>query len=372
MELAPTYRTLCATPFKSKRPCRDQLGQAGNCPDQSFGTAFLRQSHQPLFRSRDSAIKDYRRIECRFYHSLENLCRLYGFKKPQKSTAIFPMNIVADFGRIKAELTLVDDSLELILNRDEDSKVSLATVKTFGTGNTLFYLPVAPLYGLLTGEGNKALAELLLSVMAYLYQITGIPHFREDYVYLESIYAMIEEYTADGGYWEDKDEEKYILDHFEMIHVKGDYTLKRMSDKKAADCLGRRTERFKGRNGTDKELLACAKKLAALHIDYPYRSVMDGMQTPNEADDGYIRAEQYLCFYWSSVDCLQDQLLESVNAELNEYGAIEEPVSIQYFDRVQERHLHDMDYERRLFEILHELSDVLYDLEHGKLNGKDQ
>jgi hypothetical protein len=302
-----------------------------------------------------------------------NLCRLYGFEKHRSRDVPYPLNVIQDFNRLKKQLENREAALELVF-MEEDDRRWLVTVKTFDTGRTLFYFPVAPLYDLLKYDKQKAFADLLLSVMAYLHQITGIPHFREDYVYLESIYGMIEEWVTDGDYCEDKQERQFMIDYFEMIYAKGDYTLKRITGKNEVMELEERARRFKAKTETETELLDCANKLVSLHRDHPDRSVMAKMRPPSETDydDGYIRAEQYLCFYWSGVDCLQDQLFDAVNAELNEFGAIEEPVSVQYFDSRQEFTLHDMDYERRLFEVLHGLSDVLYDLEHGKLNGYNQ
>ncbi|RBQ11494.1 hypothetical protein [Pedobacter miscanthi] len=282
----------------------------------------------------------------------------------------YPLNIIQDFNRLKKQLESREAALELVFLQEEERRC-LVTVKTFDTGRTLFYLPVSPLYALLKSRKQKAFADLLLSVMAYLYQITGVPHFREDYVYLEGIYGMIEEWVTDDDYSEDKQERQFMTDHFEMMYARGDYTLGRMSAKKEVMEFEERVRRFKAKTQTETDLLDCANKLVALQRDYPDRSVMERMRPPIETDydDGYIRAEQYLCFYWSGVDCLQDHLFDTVNAELNEYGVIEEPVSIQFFESRQEYPLHDMDYERRLFEILHGLSDVLYDLEHGEPNG---
>jgi hypothetical protein len=304
---------------------------------------------------------------------MQNLCSFYGFEKHRSMDVPYPLNIIQDYNRLKKQLESREAGLELLFV-EEDGQRCLATAKTFDTGRTLFYFPVAPLYDLLKFGGQKAFANLLLSVMAYLHQVTGIPHFREDYIYLGSIYEMTKEWVTDGEYCDDKQEQQFMVDHFEMMYERGDYTLGRMAAKTEADSLEKQAKRFKANTETETELLDCAKKLVGLHRDYPDKSVMENMRPPTETDydDGYIRAEQYLCFYWSGVDCLQDQLFDTVNAELNEYGAIEEPVSIQYFNTVQEKPLHNMDYERRLFEILHGLSDVLYDLEHGKFNGQNQ
>jgi hypothetical protein len=105
-------------------------------------------------------------------------------------------------------------------------------------------------------------------------------------------------------------------------------------------------------------------------LDYSDRSIMDSIYSGAFAldsdGDGLISADQYISFFWSSSDCLYDQLMDSVNAELNEIGSIDEPVSVQFFDTPQPIISHDLSYERCFFDLLHEISDNLNSFEYEK------
>ncbi len=113
-----------------------------------------------------------------------------------------------------------------------------------------------------------------------------------------------------------------------------------------------------------KKVLQVASKAFSLYRDYPQRTVFDnikdGLIEPQEEER--IKPEQYISFTWSTEGWLYDQICEYVNAEVQEYGAIDEPTAIQYFDKPQQQSFHDLDFETRMFDVLNELSTILNEL----------
>ncbi|MEO6849136.1 MAG: hypothetical protein ABI166_00835, partial [Mucilaginibacter sp.] len=66
--------------------------------------------------------------------------------------------------------------------------------------------------------------------------------------------------------------------------------------------------------------------------------------------------------------CLQENIYDMVNSELQELGYQEEPVAIQWFDTPQEKPQQDFDFEARFFALLNRLTELLNDFDHEELN----
>lgn len=124
---------------------------------------------------------------------------------------------------------------------------------------------------------------------------------------------------------------------------------------------------------TEQELLALAGQAYALYCDFPNFSVMDRIEMGLfDQDENYgscrVYAENYLSFIWSFNDCLYDQLMETVNSDLQEYNEIDEPATIQFFDTLQLSEAHDHSFETRFFDLLNGITDNLTDFSDEKHN----
>jgi hypothetical protein len=264
----------------------------------------------------------------------------------------------------------IDQEIALSLMAWEDKTACLATVKKYDTGMTLFYLPVEPLHRLLQDRKRKPTAELLLSVCAYLYQTAGVSYHTEDSSYLSYTYTVVEEWNLEPECFEQEGEQELFLSEISYIRKSGEELLCKISDPRHLKALKKRCEKFQPLGDTEEKLKNIAEKICGLMLDYSDRSIMDSIYSGAFAldsdGDGLISADQYISFFWSSSDCLYDQLMDSVNAELNEIGSIDEPVSVQFFDTPQPIISHDLSYERCFFDLLHEISDNLNSFEYEK------
>jgi len=143
--------------------------------------------------------------------------------------------------------------------------------------------------------------------------------------------------------------------------------LRHLRSKHNLEGFEKRLNAFDPSSPAEIALLAVSAKIFQLFTDYPERSFNSGIEQDlyleeEEDQNGMVKTESYLSFFWNYNDCLHDQLMEYVNSELNEYGKTEEPVTIQYFSHPQSQPNHDHDYNIRLMEILHRLTDCLSDL----------
>jgi hypothetical protein len=352
---------------------RPKAGPRGNPHGQSPAIApvfsrpaFLSRSFLPLLDKAYPELKAFAKIEKQIGISLANLCNLYGLVTPDLN-GVFPQNISLALNGLRKGLQEIDRDLELRLMQCEGvpSKNCLCTRKTFDTGMTLYYLPLAPLWEVMKTASRKQESDLLLSVCAYLFQIAGVPHFAERFVYLNSIYETVEQWN-DEDECEDLDgeERKAISSYFGQMWEAGEALLLELRDKAHLFGFKKRFRAFKPKDQAGETLRNCAKKAMKLYSDFPFRSIMENMAMPilDSNGDNFIRAEHYISFYWSNNDCVIDSVMECVNNELNELCEMEEPASYQFFDTPQTAQTHDHQFERRFFELLNELTDILNEL----------
>ena len=309
-------------------------------------------------------LRAFKKIEREFKTSLSNLCTLYSIDEP-KVEGIFPMNIERAFKELRQMLNCHHEDLQLKIMQDESGTVTLTTRRVFDTRMTLYYLPLCPLWELMMRKDKKPETALILSILAYLFQIGGVPHFAQTCSYFDGIYQMV----AEWDFEQEQDEEaqndaKFISAHFSMIYQAGNILLLKMNDPIHLKRFKGRVKRFKPKDQQGEALFLCAKNALKLYQAFPLRSVMDNMGLPDleSEDDSFIRCEQYLSFYWSNSDCIIDSAMDYINAELNEMCEMEEPVSFQYFDAPQAKETHDFAFEEQFFALLNEITDILNDL----------
>jgi hypothetical protein len=109
-----------------------------------------------------------------------------------------------------------------------------------------------------------------------------------------------------------------------------------------------------------------ASQFLQLYLDYPQQSVYDNIHPDlfNPDEEERIRAWQYISFYWSGEDTLYEMLFEMVNNEFQEYGVTDEPMVIQLHDSPQTLPLNDLNFEKRLFELMDKLCEILNKYDH--------
>lgn len=326
--------------------------------------AFLTRTHPPKTARFSPELRAFKKVERDFKTSLSHLCRLYSIGEP-KVEGIFPVNIERAFRQVSHILHRDHKDLQLKIMRDGSGKVTLATRKVFDTRMTLYYLPLCPLWELMKRKDKKTETALLLSILAYLFQIGGIPHFAQTCSYFDGIYEMVAEWeSAQEQEEEEKNDAGFIAAHFSMMYEAGNILLSKMNDPVNLKRFKGRVYRFRPKDQQGEALSSCAKNALKLYHAFPLRSVTDNMGLPDteSEQDSFIRCEQYLSFYWSNSDCIIDSAMDYINAELNGMCEMEEPVSFQYFDAPQAKEIHDFAFEEQFFALLNEITDILNDL----------
>jgi len=367
---APTACKVGAEPRRNSRSCGRQKYPPKACTIEPCGNGFLNYAFPPMVMGMPDELLNRKMVEKEFFASAENLCSLYGISFERPDSLTYPKNLASVFHELKQKIGAIDSELTLNFMAWEGRVASLATLKRYDTGMTLFYLPVEPLHRLLQDKARKETAELLLSVCAYLFQIAGVSYHTEDSSYLNYVYTMVEEWSIEPECFDTEQEQEQFLQEVAYMKNASEQLFSKINSPQNLNALKKRCSAYQPLNETETALKNIAERICTLRQNHPDRSIMDSIYHDSFSmemeEESIISADQYISFFWSSSDCLYDQLMESVNAELNEIGEIDEPLSIQFFDSPQETVNHDLSFEKEFFELLHEISDNLNSFEYEK------
>jgi hypothetical protein len=358
--------------YPKVRPlARCKRGTAKPAKKRTKGThrnGFLTHSFLPVW---GLPFSDFNESEAAFFRSLTNLCNLYGWQAPDTSGLPFPQNIATVMAKLETEKF---DGAACMLLQDKGSPAKLATVKTFDTSYCLYYIPVRPFWRLKNDPKVQAHFELVKMMFAYLYQIVGVPYYREP-GYLDNSYDSLENWLREIDNEGNEDEEenefrKRQFKEYELLKKAGDELLREFQQPLNLALWETLLKQLPAVEKYERDLREVAQEFWKLATDYPKRAIKDNMHYELTETDGsdQIYWENYISFYWSGSDSLEQMLFEMVNNEFQEMGYQEEPLSIQYFDTPQEKTCHDFDFETRLFALLNALTGLLNDIDDEEPN----
>lgn len=321
---------------------------------------FLNHSFNPVW---GVAFNNWRSAEQEFFVSLENLCSLYGWIRPDVSGLSFPDNIHEAYKKVVAQQSRAFD-LEVKICQDNEHDCCLATAKTFDTGYHLYYIPVRAVWKMRDVKDEQCRYQLLITVFAYFYQVAGIPFYNEPGT-IEGNYDTIKSWLDDEDDEQEEPFRKRQGEELKLLKQAGDILQpeikKPFSLKQLEACLASYQQEEK----RDTQLIEVVCELIKLIKDYPKRVIRETMYYEDEkGDNDTIYWEQYISFYWSGEDCLSETVYQMVNDEFQEMGDQEEPMNLQWFDKPQENACHVFDYEPRLLSLIDRLAEILNDYDY--------
>lgn len=360
METASKIRTARRIPRQGTGQRSHQETTAQNSTRHFNGYGFLKHRFTPLVADSRHTLDDWRNVERDFFQSLGYLSDLYGFKTADVTGRVFPDNIRIAYHDAAAQVTAARPDLRLlIVQQHKGRQATLVTAKPFDTGMTLYYVPVRPLWECLQDKKRQPLAHLLLSVYACLYQLARMPYFTEDDSYLGSTYDMMEEWLR-----EDPDTEDYAaqVSCFNELKWFGKRILRSIRHPYHLRQFGSRLQAFQPATEHDSKLHQVCMQINELFIQYPDRSVFanirQGWIDPKE--EQRISPEDYISFYWDDSGDMCQQLMETINYDLQERPISDEPLGMQLFDMPQHAILsHELEFEKRFFDLLNDLTALL-------------
>lgn len=303
-------------------------------------------------------------IEATFFSALQNVCSLYDLTMPDVSDQPYPYSIYYAHKVVDAELQLRHSHLCLHLFEDEEGGFHVGTLSTYSVGNTFFFVPVQPVLPLLKRKKKHATGQLILSIMAWLHRVVGIPFFTDESCYVTYTYDCIENMLLDSGDEYEEAERQEYIDEMQLVKSGGRKVFRLINQPRHLDAFEKRVQSYSPNTLVEAVLLVLAQKALQLYQEFPTRSYLHQLQSYGEEQDYYemVQMDKYLSFYWSWKGYSGEQLVEYANCDLSNAVEVEEPQSIQLFDTPQEKETHDFSFEDRLFDILDSLIYVLTNL----------
>lgn len=361
MQAIPTIRKIRRKP----RPLTRHAGRIGRQTEVSPGLTgadgFLNYAFLPLCH-KSSKLPKRKSTEKDFFQSASELCRLHGFEPMDVSEFVFPYNVLLCYRDIKKKLNrrLVDADLYILKTKGE-RQIALATRQVFDIRQTLYYVPVIPLFRFLKIKQNRACGELLLAVMSYLYREAGIPYYRNEYGFLYEEYDMNKQYLLEcaGEIGEDSFEER--IKDVSRNDVCGDMMQRKIHSGYHLAHLPETIRRFKPKNALEQECLLIAKDALQLYRDHPGNYIFQHVENPGDEDDEVACPETFVGFIGDYMGWCYHYVEQSVNDQLGNYPDIAVPLRFQVFDG-SATEAGTLEFEYRLFGLLNDLCNILQEL----------
>ncbi|WP_170215525.1 hypothetical protein, partial [Flavobacterium flevense] len=270
-----------------------------------------------------------------FYQSLSQLATHYNINPIHTQSFGFPYNIALALWDTKEKLKDKVKDWEKIKLVKDSKKTFFTSEERYNTNSTLYYIPVVPLYRLLKNRKQKYSAQLLLSVCSYLYHSVNIPYYRQENSFLYYQYEMLKEWQLTD---DDSDETSIYLSEFEQAECIGDKMEQKIFNTANLTFFKKRLNHFKCTNIFEQDCLKLAQETYILLEQYPNENVFRNARPSDEADeneeetDNILTMDYYISFYADGKGWLNENIIQCVNNELQEYGQIEEPSIVKRFD----------------------------------------
>lgn len=361
-EAASAVRRVRRVDAAAERYSRSAERQTESRSCSNAANGILKCRFLPKLKTAQS-VQACQKTERDFYQSLSNLAGHCKVEPMQSKEYGFPYNIVLAKWDIENKLKdiVTDwDSLHLVQN---SKKTFLAAMEKYDTGTTLYYISVIPLFKMLKDPKRKKNAQLLLSVFSYLYHIADVPYYRQEESYLYWIYEMHKDWIENDEETDETESYKRELKQAEQI---GGIMEQKLYSRINLEVFEQRLSCFKSRDDFDRECYETAYNAFVLYKEYPTASVFRNAPAYGSSpynDEEYIEIfsmEKYISFVADTTGCLYRQIEESINAEFNEYGIMEQPTIYKPIDndKISEN---SFDFETRFFGLIDDLTGLLYE-----------
>jgi hypothetical protein len=337
-----------------------EKGQSPLCSCQPVADGFLNHNFLPRYQPEATMLQAHE-VEMGYFSSLAILSKVHGIEPMDVRGKPYPYNVLLSHWDMKRKLNRQPIETGLHIVQDDNERVRLATRQVWKIGHTLYYIPVMPLFKLLRIKERKATAELLLSVMAYLYHEAGIPYYRQESSFLHYHYQMNKDWLEDCK--DEYDDDEYQKNASDILKTEycGDVMERRIYNRYQLEHFTERLDAYKPGNGLERDCLRVAADAFGLMREYPGHTVFRHVAEP-EPDDESACFEAYVSFICKTDGWFYENVERGVSDELNEYADTTQPCVIQVFDDTEAKRKEGLEFEYRLFELISDLTTILFDL----------
>ena len=364
--VVPTVERVRPLDAKTQRRKRNSERQAEISTNTNVANGFLKTSFLPKLKETNSvqACKKTAKTERDFYKSLSQLAEHYKIEPMQTNQFEYPYNIALAIWDMEEKLKQRVLNWQEIRLVQDSKKTYFISEEKYNTGTTLYYIPIEPLYQMLHDPKRNRNAQLLISVCSYLYHIADIPYFRQEESYLYWMYEMHKDWVEQD---DETEETEVYKREFEKAELIGGNIEQKLFNRINLQIFEQRLNTFKSRDTFDHDCWRLACDAFALYTEYPHASIFRNAPINEDHEDEdeeneIIDMEKYISFIAHTRGWLYESIADSINNEFNEYGAMQEPTICKYFDG-SEIITTNLDFENRLFALLNNLCNLLYNYE---------
>lgn len=356
-----TIRRIHRMDETAKRCERYTERQAKIRTDNRTSDGFLKCTFLPKLKETETAqdCKNTAKTESDFYYSLSRLAGHYGINPKPTQDFGFPYNLALALDDVQKQLKNKVKNWEEIRLMENKSKTYFTSEERYNTGQTLYYIPILPLYRLSKNPKRKQAVQLLQSVCSYLYHIAEVPYYRKQDTYLFWMYEMVAEWLISD---EENEELPKYQSEIKQAEQLGDFMGQKIYSHHNLSRLEEYLNQFKIKDKFDKDCFMLASKFFSLYKQYPNATIYRNSQPNSEADeyekDYVLSMDKYVSFCSDAKGELFQSLFETVNAEFQECNIMEEPIIIKKFDGSTLTN-NNLDFENRLFPLIEELIYIL-------------
>lgn len=365
----PTIGRICRVDEMHQRCKRDTERPTEIHTNKPTSDGFLRTAFLPKLKENDwqkttqleqNTIKiqsKNTKMERDFYQSLSLVAKHYNIELIQTRNFGYPYNISLALDNVQKQLKKKVINWEEIRLIKEKGKTYFISEERYATGETLYYIPILPLYRLSKNPKRKQSVQLLQSVCSYLYHIVKVPYYRKQDSYLFWMYEMVSEWLTSD---EENEEISICLSEIKQAEQIGDFMEKKLYNHHNLSLFKERLKNFKAKDRIDNDCFMLARKLFSLYQQYPNASIYQNLPPNTEIDEqeSFVSMEKYISFCAEDRGSLFQSLFEAVNTEFQEYGQTEEPIVVKKFDGNTNTNK-NLDFENRIFPLIEELICIL-------------
>jgi hypothetical protein len=369
MENTSTIRGTGGSTRPLARCKRSQPQSVKKRTNRADRNGFLNHSFLPVW----SYVGNRERLVREFNNSLTNLCGYYGLAMPCVNLP-FPQNIYQLWRIVSAGINDVHKTYHCMIVADKGKRAVLAMVKTFQLKG-LYYIPVRAYWRWVKCAEQQRIAELLTVIFAYLHQVVEIPFYAENGSFMDSQYDALEQWLSEAeDEGQDDAEEKEWREHRENtiyeLRQAGNHILRTIQNPENLQRMEQVVTGYHHRDSRELEWELLGIEFLQLYLQYPKRALPHCIYTdlvyPDEEER--INCYQYTGFHWSNRDCFADEIDDMINCSFQEISVMDEPVTVQLFDKMPPKETNDFDFETRLFALMERLRDLLDDYDHEEHN----
>ncbi|MDO4229052.1 MAG: hypothetical protein Q4C98_04495 [Capnocytophaga sp.] len=349
----------------SQRPFPNPTRTENHRSEVPFANGFLKHRFLPKVGNfHDFKGIDTRKLQADLQKSLEIMADFYDFQPLDMSKYEFPYNVVLALDQAQKHLQQKDDYWQRIqVWQDTDTKAFLSfffsVEETFRTTNTLFYIPVLPVYKLLKSKdkNHKKIGQLFLCIFAYICHKAYVPYYTQDDCFLGYIYESFNDWIVND--WDEPQEKELYLHHLQQAHHIGEWLYQKIRNSKNLQLFEKRINDFKACNETEKEILQISKAFFDLWQNFPSANLYTYLNREEISDEAELfTIDKYVSFAFDTQsDFFQYHIVEVVNGEVSQCSEIEEPTFVNRFDGASPHF--NFDFENRFFSLLHRLINLL-------------